>query len=73
MITLNPKYALRHCEKCGLRLTLNEVASIQTSQDGQHYYVRHCPLRGQCWYLDRVEEECDLTGVMPVVAGDDDA
>lgn len=74
MITLHPGYALRHCAKCGLRLVLNEVTTVQKCDDGSSYIVRHCPMRSQCWQLDRIEEECDLTTVMPrVKAGDADA
>ena len=73
MITLDPSYALRHCAKCGLRLSMDERLSILKREDGTYYHTYCCPLRSQCWYIDRIEEECDLTMVLPRVAGDDDA
>lgn len=72
MITLHPGYALRHCATCGLRMLMDEVTTVQRDDEGVSYLVRRCPLRDQCWHLDRIEEESDLTMVMPRV-GDDDA
>lgn len=53
-------------------MLMDEVTTVQRDDEGVSYLVRRCPLRDQCWHLDRIEEESDLTMVMPRV-GDDDA
>lgn len=52
---------------------MDDRLSILKREDGTYYHTYCCPLRSQCWYIDRIEEECDLTMVLPRVAGDDDA
>lgn len=65
MITLRPLTDLLHCQECGLRYSLDEVEVTMQDGLGGTNVVRVCPMRAICWFCDRVEQQCDLTGVMP--------
>lgn len=68
MITLRPLTDLAHCHECGLRYRLREVDVAMPDGLGNAGMVGVCPMRAVCWFCDRVEQQCDLTGVMPRVA-----
>lgn len=67
MITLRPFTDLAHCHECGLRYRLREVPVTMPDGLGGEGVVRVCPMRAVCWHCDRIEQQCDLMGVMPRV------
>ena len=69
-MTLHPGYDLMHCYECGLRMWLDEVETVYRCDAERLVMTRHCPLRAICWFCDQVEQECDVTKVMPKVASE---
>ena len=67
MITLHPGHDLDHCHVCGLRWRMDETSAPLAFDALTGAYFHRCPLHGVCAFCDRIEQECDLTGVMPMV------